>query len=109
MPFYMFQGRYTSEAIKSMVASPQDREAAARALTESVGGTLHSFFFCFGNEDILAIAELPDDEHVAALSMVIGASGSFSGGATTKLLTSAQAQSAMTKANAALGSYQPPS
>ena len=87
MPYYMFQGRYSGDAIKSMVNNPQDREAAGRALVESVGGKLHSMFFTFGSDDIIAIIEGPDDKAAAACSMALGASGAFSGGATTKLLT----------------------
>jgi len=106
MPFYMFTARYNSDAMKAMIANPADREAAARTVAESMGGMLHHFFFAMGQDDVVAIAEMPDDESVAALSMTIGASGAFSGGATTKLLTSAQAISAMSKASAA--QYTPP-
>ena len=52
MPHYLFQGRYTAQAIKVMVDNPQDREAAARPLIESLGGKLHHLFFCFGAEDV---------------------------------------------------------
>ena len=108
MSFYMFQGRYSTDAIKAMVNNPQDREAAGRALVESVGGKLHSIFFAFGNEDIVAIIEGPDDETAAACSMALGASGAFSGGATTKLLTTSEAMQAMSKANKAAAAYKPP-
>jgi len=89
MPFYMFQGRYTAAALKAMVDNPQDREAAARPLVESVGGKLHNLFFCFGTEDVVAIIEAPDDKSIAAGALAIGASGALAGGATTKLMTSA--------------------
>lgn len=107
MSYYMFQARYTAAAIKAMVDKPQDREAAARLLIEAVGGKLHSMFFCFGSEDVLAIIEAPDDKSIAACAMAIGASGAFSGGATTKLMTSAEAMDAMTAAKKAAASYTP--
>ena len=109
MPVYMFQAKYTSDAISAMVASPQDREAPARALIESMGGTLLSMYFAMGQEDIVAIIEAPDDQSVAAMSMVIGASGSFSAGATTKLMSAAEAMGAMEKAQSAISAYSPPS
>ena len=109
MPFYMFQARYTAAAIKSMVASPQDREAAARPLIEAVGGKLHSMFFCFGDYDIVAIVEAPNDEAMAAGTLAIGASGAFSGGATTKLMTPKDAMKAMATAQKAVAVYKPPS
>ena len=108
MPHYMFQGRYSTDAIRAMVENPQDREAAGRALVESMGGKLHSMFFCFGSDDIVAIIEANDDETAAGCSMALGASGAFSGGATTKLLTSGEAQGAMKKAGAGLKGYKPP-
>jgi len=44
-----------------MVKKPQDREAAARKLAEGVGGKLHHLFFAFGDEDVYALIEAPDD------------------------------------------------
>lgn len=108
MPFYMFQGRYTSEAFKAMIENPQDREAAARPLIEAVGGKLHKFYFCFGTEDVVAILEAPDDAAVAAAAFVLGASGVLSGGATTKLMTASEAMAAMQTAGKATASYRPP-
>ncbi|MEL6204314.1 MAG: GYD domain-containing protein [Pseudomonadota bacterium] len=106
MPHYMFTARYTSASIKAMIASPVDREAAARELAASLGATLHHLYFAFGADDVVAIVEAPDDETAAALSMSVGASGGFSAGATTRLLTSAEAQAAMAKAQGA--QYAPP-
>ena len=106
MPFYMFTGRYTTDSLKAMVTNPQDREAEARKLIEGLGGTLHSMFFCFGEEDIVAIIEMPDDESMAAGALVVGASGSMSGGSTTKLMTSQQAMAAMAAAGKAAGGYK---
>ncbi len=107
MPHYLFKGRYTTDSLKAMVDSPQDREAAARPLIEAVGGKLHSLFFCFGEDDVIAIIEAPDDEAMAAGALVVGASGAFSGGSTTKLMTASEAMAAMSKAKAASGSYKP--
>ncbi len=107
MPFYMFQASYTPAALKAMIENPQDREASARAVIEATGGTLHSFFFCLGKEDVLAIIQAPDDTAMAACSMAIGASGAFSSGATTKLMTSAEAQKAMAAAQSVAAAYTP--
>ena len=108
MPFYMFQGRFSTAALKAMIDNPHDREAAGRALVESVGGKLHQFYFTFGSDDMVAIIEAPDDKAMAACSLAIGASGSFSGGATTKLMTSAEAMAAMADARSASQTYKPP-
>jgi len=61
-----------------------------------------------GKEDIVAIMEGPDDETAAAGSMVIAASGAFSGGAITKLMSTADGMVAMQKAKSAMSKYNPP-
>ena len=107
MAYYLFQGSYTPAAIKAMVDKPQDREAAARQLIEEVGGKLHHLFFCFGKDDVVALIEAPDDVAMSAIAMVVGASGAFSSGRTTKLITPSEAQSAMAAAQSAASSYTP--
>ncbi len=108
MAFYLFTANYTTDAVKAMVAEPQDREVAARKIIEALGGTLHQFFFALGDTDIVAIIEVPDDKDMVAGSMIISASGNFSKASTTKLMTSSEAMEAMSKANATLGAYTPP-
>lgn len=109
MPHYMFQGRYTVESIRAMVENPQDRELAAKALIEAMGGKLHSMFFAFGNEDVVAIIEVPDDKTAAAAALAIAAGGAFSSGATTKLMTPSEAMDAMSHAQKGVAKYTPPS
>ena len=108
MAFYLFQASYTPAALKAMVDNPQDREAAARPLIESVGGKLHHLFFCFGNDDIVALIEAPDDAAMAAGALAVGASGAFSAGATTKLMTANEAMQAMKASKKAIEVYKPP-
>jgi uncharacterized protein with GYD domain len=108
MSFYMFTGRYTAAALKAMVDNPQDREPAGRALVEAAGGKLHNLFFMFGQDDIMALIEAPDDATMAAGVLALGASGAFAGGATTKLMTTKEAMKAMGGAQKALGAYKPP-
>ncbi len=107
MPFYLFKGRYSTDAIAAMTETPQDREAAARPLAEALGGKLHHMFFCFGEDDVIALIEAPDDETMAACALVVGASGAMAGGSTTKLMTSEQAMKAMAMAKDAKAGYTP--
>lgn len=108
MPFYLYQMSYSTAAVKGMIAAPTDREAAAKALIESVGGALHRFFFSFGPFDVLCLVEAADDKTVAAISAAVAASGAASSSATTKLLTAKEAMEAMTLAGKATASYRPP-
>ena len=72
-----------------------------------MGGKLHQMYFCFGDDDVIAIIEAPNDEAMAAGALAVGASGSMAGGSTTKLMTTAEAQAAMKKAGSVSSSYVP--
>lgn len=108
MPFYLYQMSYTPEAVKALVASPSDREAAARKLIEGLGGKLHHLFFAFGKHDVICLIEGPDDQMMAAGAMAVGASGAASSSTTVKLMTAADAMAAMKTAGKAIGTYKPP-
>lgn len=106
MSYYLIQASYTPQAIAAMVKNPQDRAATVRPIVEKAGGKLHGLWFTFGDTDIVAIAEMPNNLSAAAISMAIGASGAMSSYRSTPLMTSAEAVEAMQKAGAV--SYQGP-
>ena len=108
MPHFMIQMRYSADAVKAMVANPQDRKKAAAAAIEAAGGKLHSIFFTFGAKDVMVIYEAPDAMSAIGLSMVLGASGAASDAETTPLLTTAEAVAAMKHAAKAASGYKPP-
>ena len=99
MAFYLVQASYSTAATASMVKSPQDRAAAVRPMIERAGGKLHGLWLAFGEYDIVAIAELPDNVNAAAMAMAIGASGAMSAYRSTPLLSSEEAVRAMKRAS----------
>lgn len=107
MSFYLFRGKYSRAALKSLVDNPEDREKAAGEMIASIGGKLHHLFFCFGEEDVVALIEAPSDEVMATCALVVGASGTMSAGSTTKLMTQSEAMGAMKAAGAARAAYRP--
>src|SRR5262245_66649080 len=66
MTIYISRGRFTSDAVKGMVAKPENREEAVSKLCESVGGRLIGWYLTFGHHDWLSIAESPDDKAAAS-------------------------------------------
>ena len=46
MPIYISRGRFTSDAVKGMLAKPEDREQAVAKVFQSVGGKLPSWIVC---------------------------------------------------------------
>ena len=61
MPIYISRGRFTSNAIKGMLAKPENREEAVAKLFKSVGGKLIGWYLTFGQHDWLAIGEFPNE------------------------------------------------
>jgi hypothetical protein len=45
MPIYISRGRFTSDAVKGMLAKPENREEAVAKLFKSVGGRLIAVVF----------------------------------------------------------------
>ena len=108
MPAYMYQGSYSQDAIRALVSNPVDRSAAARAVIEANGGTMTGCWMAFGEDDLIVIADMPDDESMAGAAMALSSTGAVVGGKTTKLLSMDQAVASMGKAGAVLKAYTPP-
>ena len=98
MAFYMVQGAYTTEAIATMVKNPQDRSIPVRELMQKLGGRLTDLYFCFGEYDVVALAELPDDSAATAVAMAAISAGHLKAYKTTKLFTVEETMEAMRKA-----------
>ena len=77
MPRYLIQASYNNQGISALVSNPQDRSEAIRPLIERMGGRLESFDYAFGDYDVVAIAELPDNVSAAAIAMAVGAGGAL--------------------------------
>jgi uncharacterized protein with GYD domain len=78
MAKYLVLFGLTGEATKGFVAKPSDRVAALRASLEPMGASLESYYWMFGQYDGMAIIETPDSLAMAALSLRVTSTGSFS-------------------------------
>lgn len=107
MPYYMYQVSYTAEAWAGLVRRPQDRARAIRPIIRQLKGRLVSFYLAFGENDVVAIAEMPDNEAAAALSVAVSAGGAVKSIKTTPLMTVQEGMQAMRKAGGS--GYRPPS
>ena len=106
MPMYLTRFSYTPEAWARMIKNPEDRRAAARQYIESVGGTLHGFWYAFGDNDGYNLWEAPDNVSMAAIVIAIGAGGALKSCDTTVLLTVEETLAALKKASSV--AYRPP-
>jgi len=85
MAYYLFQGAYTPEALATLIKNPQDRIQVVSKVVEKLGGRVISGWFCFGEYDIVLIAEYPDNVTAAALSIAAAAGGALKSNKTTPL------------------------
>ena len=76
MPKYLIQASYTTEGTKGVLkGGGSARRSAAKQAIEGVDGRLEGFYFAFGEDDVFAILDAPDNVSVAAAALVINASG----------------------------------
>ena len=87
MPIYISRGRFTPEAVKGMLANPENREEAVAKLFQSLGGRLIGWYLTFGRHDWLAIGEFPDEKAAASAVLAAAAGGSLSDIETTVAMT----------------------
>src|ERR1700737_4273652 len=91
MPVYISRGRFTSDAIKGMLAKPENREDAVAKLFKSVGGKLIGWYLTFGHHDWMAIGEFPDEKAAASAILAAAAGGSLSNIETTVAMPAKEA------------------
>ncbi len=97
MPKYLLQASYTVEGVKGLLKEGgTSRLTAVKKAFKSVGGTIESFYFGFGETDVYVIADLPDNVSMAALALTVGASGTVRT-KTTALLTPEEVDAAAKK------------
>jgi uncharacterized protein with GYD domain len=108
MAHYIITGTYTAQAMKGMIASPSDREAAARAVVEGAGGKVHTFLVTTGESDFLLIAETESINSMLAALMVVGSTGAVTNLRTSQAFTAAEFMAAAKEAGKlAAGAYRP--
>jgi uncharacterized protein with GYD domain len=104
MPKYLIEASYTLDGVKGIQsAGGSSRRDAVAAVAESVGGSLESFYFAFGDADAYVTVDLPDNEAATAVALTVNAAG----GATVKtvvLLTPEEVDSAAQRSV----DYRPP-
>jgi uncharacterized protein with GYD domain len=106
MPLYLSKFSYTPETWARLIHNPEDRRKAAQSYIESVGGTLHGFWYAFGTHDGYNLWEAPDNVSMAAVALAIGAGGALRSFETTVLLSVEETMEALRKAEQVR--YRPP-
>lgn len=97
MPKYLIQARYTADGFSGLMRdSASGRRDAVAKLLESNGGNLEAFYFAFGEDDVILVADLPSNEAASAIAISVCATGVVKL-CTTPLLTVEEVDSALKK------------
>jgi uncharacterized protein with GYD domain len=73
---YLWQASYTADGVKGVLKEGgSGRRDAIEKVVADLGGTLEEFYFAFGEDDVYAIADLPDHTAAAAVALAVGATG----------------------------------
>lgn len=76
MSRYLIRAQYTAQGARGLLSGGGSaRRAAVEKMVNDAGGTLESFYFAFGDDDVYAVAELPDHASAAAVALAVNASG----------------------------------
>ena len=76
MPHYVMLMNWTDQGVKTFRDSVE-RADAARGALKSAGIDLTDIYWTIGPYDIVAVAEAPDDETLAAAGLALGAQGNL--------------------------------
>ena len=87
---YLIRGSFTQDGLRGILKEGgSGRRKAVATLVESVGGSLESYYFAFGDDSYFITVDMPDDEAAASVALTVGASGAVVI-STVKLLTPEQ-------------------
>ncbi len=106
MPHYLLQVAYTPDAWAAQLKNPQNRIEAIRPAVEGLGGRIECAYISFGEYDVMAVLDMPDNVTAAAFSIAASAGGAIRAAKTTPLMTMEEGIAAMRKAGTA--GYRPP-
>ncbi|WP_063712141.1 GYD domain-containing protein [Bradyrhizobium japonicum] len=104
MPLFITQGRFAQDAIKGMLAKPEDRSETVGQLFAKSGGKLLAYYMTFGEYDFLIVSEGPYEG--VAISVIVAAGG-VTDLKTTLAMTSDDMKNAFAKAGAVAASFRP--
>ncbi len=76
MTSYLLHVSYTAEGVRGVLKEGgSSRRTMVDAMVKGLGGTLECFYYAFGQDDVYAIAQLPDNVTAAAITLAVSAAG----------------------------------
>jgi uncharacterized protein with GYD domain len=96
MAKFLIKASYTSDGLKGLMKSGgTSRVNAVEKALSGVGGSIESFYFAFGTDDVYVVVDGPDNAGAMAMAAAIGSSSAIRDYETVVLLTPAEVDQAM--------------
>ena len=97
MPKFLIKASYNADGVRGLIKDGgSKRRATVQKLIEGMGGKLEAFYYAYGADDAVIIADLPDANSGIAISLTVNASGAVRL-ATTPLITPEEIDAASKK------------
>lgn len=108
MPKYIAIGTYSCGSWARLMRCVDDRQATARTLAESLGGSLECIYWEVSARAAYAIADLPDSACAAAATAALSQTGAFKDVEMHELLTQDQLTGVLAMAGDVAKAYHVP-
>ena len=97
MPKFLIKASYNPDGVRGLIKEGgSKRRAVVQKLIEGAGGKLEAFYYAYGADDAVIIADLPDAGSGIAISLTVNATGAVRL-ATTPLITPEEIDAASKK------------
>lgn len=76
MPKFLIKATYNPDGVRGLLKDGgSKRRAAVQKIIEGMGGRLEAFYYAYGEDDAIIIADLPDAATGLAISLTVNATG----------------------------------
>lgn len=76
MPKYLIAASLSLDGLKGFVKEGGTaRRAAFKKAVDGMGGRLETYYFCFGENDVITVIDMPDNVSAAAISVAVALTG----------------------------------
>ena len=95
MATFMTEAKLSEETLAVLSDKPSDRKKEVKKVIDAYGGKLISFYWMFGEYDVVTIYEAPNNSVAMAILLTLSAGGNVASHWTTPLIANDQGMKAM--------------
>ncbi|MDP6428580.1 MAG: GYD domain-containing protein [Rhodospirillales bacterium] len=108
MPLYLTETSFSEDSLRALTHRPSDRREEVSKVIIAYGGSLHDFYWVFGDSDAIFIFDAPDPTAAMSILLTLSSAGAVTSHRTTALLSNEEAMEAMSLAGSKDTGYRTP-